>query len=173
MTRKPVKHRLADERASLLDHDLGAGLLPQSLTALLWHPVPGKTRVAAVSRRALIGNLEPVARLGMTRVLEDGGLEVVGEDDLPDALVEQARQLQPDAIVLGYWGRTNGFADTGDLGARVRVAAPKAKLILWPRDEAEMQVFDPGSSAPRLIRDSASDALLRELHTGRSTERRE
>ena len=118
--------------------------------------------------RALIGNLEPVARLGMTRVLEDGGLEVVGDDDLPDALVEQALRLQPDAIVLGVWA-----GDAGDLGRRVRVAAPGAKLILWPRDEAEMQVFDPGCSAPRRISVSASDALLRELRTGRSTERRE
>jgi hypothetical protein len=112
----------------------------------------------------MIGNLEPVARLGMTRVLEDGGLEVVGDDDPPDALVEQARLLQPDAIVLGYEG-----LHSSDLGDRVRVAAPGAKLILWPRDEAEMHVFDPGSSAPRTIPASASDALLRELHTGRST----
>jgi DNA-binding NarL/FixJ family response regulator len=117
-----------------------------------------------VSQRALIGNLEPVARLGMTRVLEDGGLEVVGDGDVPDALVEQARLLQPDAIVLGY-----DADSTSELRDRVRVAAPGAKLILWPRDEAEMQVFDPGSSAPRCIPASASDDLLRELHTGRST----
>jgi AmiR/NasT family two-component response regulator len=121
-----------------------------------------------VSRRALIGNLEPVARLGMRRVLEDGGLEVVGEDDLPDALVEQARLLQPDAIVLGFEAEASS-----DLGDRVRDAAPGAKLILWPRDETEMQVFDPGCSAPRRIVAAASDALLRELHHGRSTERRE
>jgi DNA-binding NarL/FixJ family response regulator len=112
----------------------------------------------------MIGNLEPVARLGMTRVLEDGGLEVVGEDDPPDALVEQARLLQPDAIVLGFEG-----LHSRDLSDRVRVAAPGAKLILWPRDEAEMLVFDPGSSAPRTIPASASDALLRELRNGRSS----
>jgi hypothetical protein len=112
----------------------------------------------------MIGNLEPVARLGMTRVLEDGGLEVVGDDDPPDALVEQARLLQPDAIVLGFEGLA-----LSDLSDRVRVAAPGAKLILWPRDEAEMHVFDPGSSAPRTIPASASDALLRELRNGRST----
>jgi DNA-binding NarL/FixJ family response regulator len=117
-----------------------------------------------MSRRALIGNLEPVARLGMTRVLEDEGLEVVGDDELPDAFVEQARILQPDAIVLGL-----ERSSLTDLGDRVRVAAPGAKLILWPRDEAEMQVFDPGSTSPRRIPASASDALIRELHTGRST----
>ncbi len=118
-----------------------------------------------MSRRALIGNLEPVARLGMTRVLEDEGLEVVGDDDEPpDAFVEQARILQPDAIVLGL-----ERSSLTDLGDRVRIAAPGAKLILWPRDEAEMQVFDPGSTSPRRIPASASEALIRELHTGRST----
>ena len=123
---------------------------------------------SGVPPRALIGNLEPVARLGMIRVLEDGGLEVVGDDEPPDALVEQARLLQPDAIVLGF-----DHDGTRELGDRVRDAAPGAKLILWPRDEAEMQVFDPGSSAPRRIAASASDALIRELGTGRSTDRRE
>ena len=136
----------------------------QSVPLLLWRWKSGKTRVYGVSRRALIGNLEPVARLGMTRVLEDGGVEVLGDGELPDAFVEQARLLQPDAIVLGYEAGASS-----DLGDRVRVAAPGAKLILWPRDEAEMRVFDPGSSAPRTIPASASDDLLRELHTGRST----
>jgi hypothetical protein len=101
----------------------------------------------------------------MTRVLEDGGLEVVGDDEhLSIALVEQARRLQPDAIVLGIDGDSSS-----DLRDLVRIAAPGAKLILWPRDEVEMQVFDPGSSAPRRIPASASDDLLRELSTGRST----
>ena len=61
--------------------------------------------MARVRRGVLLGNLEPVVRLGMIRVLEDGGLEVVGSDDRPDALVEQARRLQPDAIVLGLDAR--------------------------------------------------------------------
>lgn len=104
----------------------------------------------------------------MMRVLEDGGLEIVGEDDLPDSLVEQVRRLQPDAIVLGI-----EVDSTGDLGERVRSAAPEAKVILWPRDETEMQVFDPGCSAPRRISGPATDALLMELRTGRPTERRE
>jgi hypothetical protein len=53
----------------------------------------------------------------------------------------------------------------------VRIAAPGAKVIVWARDETELRVFDPGSHAPRRIRGSASDALLRELNTGRATER--
>jgi hypothetical protein len=117
----------------------------------------------------LIANLVPVAQVGMARVLEDGGMEVVvGGDHGPDALVEQARQLQPDAIVLG------SLRDVPrSLSVRFRTAAPGAKLILWPRDESEMQVFDPGSSAPRYIPAGASDALVQELHRGRPTQERE
>jgi DNA-binding NarL/FixJ family response regulator len=112
--------------------------------------------------RALLGNLEPVALLGMARVLEDGGHEVVGDADQPDAIVEAAGRLQPDTIVLGLDGGTS------DLRERVRSAAPAAKVILWSRDETEMQVFDPHSSAPRWIGASAADALLKELARGPS-----
>jgi DNA-binding NarL/FixJ family response regulator len=102
----------------------------------------------------------------MTRLLEDDGLEVVGDADIPDTLVEEARRLQPDAIVIGLdRGRSS------ELTERVRIAAPGAKVILWARDETEMRVFDPGSSAPRRVDTSASAALLRELKTGGVTGR--
>jgi DNA-binding NarL/FixJ family response regulator len=98
----------------------------------------------------------------MQHVLEEGGVEVVGGAEQPEAIVEEARLLQPDAIVLG-------FEDRGahQLRERVRAAAPRAKFIFWLRDETEMQVFDPGSATPRRIRASAPDALLKELVNGR------
>jgi len=96
----------------------------------------------------------------MTRVLQDGGLEVVGEGVGPNEIVEEAIRLQPDAIVLGIDGK-----GSTELGERVRSAVPGIKLILWPRDEMEMQVFDPGSAYPRRIGLSASRTLLRELGT--------
>jgi DNA-binding NarL/FixJ family response regulator len=120
--------------------------------------VSAVSRHDGVPRRALVGNLKPVARVGMESVLEDGGIQVVGAAERPDAIVEEARRLQPDAIVLGFEpGRSS------DLGDRVRDAAPGAKLILCAHDETEIQVFDPGSSAPRRFRASVSDALLSEL----------
>jgi DNA-binding NarL/FixJ family response regulator len=118
-------------------------------------------------RRAFIGNLAPVERVGITDVLEDGGLEVVGCAWQPDAIVDEARRLQPDAILLGL--DDDGAAE---LNERVRVAVPRAKVILWPRDETEMQVFDPGSSSPRRVAVSASQALLTELGIDRARERK-
>ena len=60
---------------------------------------------------------------------------------------------------------------SNELTDKVRIAAPGAKVILWARDETELRVLDPGSAAPRRIGGSASDALLRELNTGRARER--
>jgi DNA-binding NarL/FixJ family response regulator len=117
-------------------------------------------------RRALLGNLDPVTCLGMARVLEEGGLQVVGNASQPEALVDEARRLQPDSVVIGFDGEASS-----ELGARVRTAAPGATVILWARDETEMRVFDPGSSRARRVASSAPAALLHELGTGRARER--
>ena len=107
-----------------------------------------------------------MVRLGMSRVLADGGVEVVMDEGQPDTLVAEARRLRPDAVVLALDGSTSGA-----LREEVRAAAPRAKVILWARDETEMHVFDPGSSAPRLIHTAVSDALLSELSARQATER--
>jgi DNA-binding NarL/FixJ family response regulator len=102
----------------------------------------------------------------MTRVLEEGGLEVVAQAGPPEAVIEEARELQPDAVVLGV-----DLDGSRDLRELVQEAAPRAKVILWARDETEMEVFDPGRVAPRRVRASPSEALLRELNVRRATER--
>ena len=106
--------------------------------------------------RVLLGDLEPIARLGMTRLLTDAGAEVVGDDDEPAAIEDRAERLTPDVIVLT-------LEPAGELGRRVRAAAPAAKVILWPRDETVMQVLDPGPAAPQRVLRAAPDALLGEL----------
>jgi DNA-binding NarL/FixJ family response regulator len=108
--------------------------------------------------RVLLGNLEPMVRLGMSEALEQNGVEVLVDDEQPATLVAQAQRLRPDAVVLRL-----DDAETVELGERVRAVAPDTKLILWTRDEDEMHVFDPGSSTPRLIRNSVSEALHSEL----------
>lgn len=120
----------------------------------------------AVRPRVLLGDLEPMVRLGMSRVLSDSGVEVLAEEERPGAVVEEARRLSPDAVVLALDGSA-----ARALGEQVRAAAPRAKVILWARDETEMQVFDPGSSAPRLIYTAVSDALLSELSARQARER--
>jgi DNA-binding NarL/FixJ family response regulator len=48
----------------------------------------------------LLGPLEPMVALGMTMVLEEDGVEVIGEEERPQALVLMAGRLRPDAVVL-------------------------------------------------------------------------
>jgi DNA-binding NarL/FixJ family response regulator len=101
-----------------------------------------------------------MVRLGMRRVFEDDdGVEVVvAEDGQPADVVARAKRLHPDAVVLGLEA-----GESRELGEQVRSAAPGTKVILWARDEDEMEVFDPGSSSPRTIRTSVSGALIREV----------
>ena len=108
--------------------------------------------------RVLLGNLEPMTRVGMRKWLADGGIDVVAEVDEPAAIVAESGRLAPDAVVLGL--------DDGAgrrLGEQVRVAAPEVTVILWARDETEMEVFEPGSAAPRRVATAVPDALLSEL----------
>jgi DNA-binding NarL/FixJ family response regulator len=106
--------------------------------------------------RVLLGDLDPIARLGMSRLLVEAGVEVLADDREPTGIVDQAERLTPDVVVLM-------LEPAGELGRRVRAAAPAAKVILWSRDETEMQVLDPGSATPQRILRAAPDALLGEL----------
>ncbi len=50
------------------------------------------------------------------------------------------------------------------IGRQAREAVPGTKVILWPRDEGEMEVLDGASPEPRRVAVSPSRALLNELH---------
>lgn len=110
--------------------------------------------------RVLVGNLEPVVRLGMVRALEENGCQVVGHHGahMSHDIVRQAQMLRPDAVVLDL---DDGAVQ--ELGRQVQTASPRSKLILWARDEHVMEVVDPGASVPRLIVDAVPEELQREL----------
>jgi DNA-binding NarL/FixJ family response regulator len=92
----------------------------------------------------------------MTEVLAHGGIDVVSDDSR--TVVAEARRLSPDAVVIG-----RGVGEGPELSAQVRAAAPAAKVIVWARDETEMDVFEPGSATPRRVESGVPDALLTEL----------
>jgi DNA-binding NarL/FixJ family response regulator len=111
-------------------------------------------------RRVLLGALSPMVRVGMTRVLSEDAVEVFDDAHDAAALVADAGFLKPDVVVLGRDG-----AWTQELCRRVRAAAPGAKVILWPPDEDEMEVLDPGEDAPRRVTAPMPNALLGELRS--------
>lgn len=108
--------------------------------------------------RVLLGNLEPLVRLGMMDVLSEDGLELLGEEERPAALVLMAGRLRPDVVVLDLLERSSR-----ELSERVRMASPDTKVILWARDEDAMEVLDPGSTTPRRIFDAVPEELRSEL----------
>jgi DNA-binding NarL/FixJ family response regulator len=108
--------------------------------------------------RVLLGNLEPMVRLGMIDVLSEDGVEVVGEEERPQALVLMAGRLRPDAVVLDLH-----HGSSRELGDRVRTASPDTKVILWARDEDAMEVLDPGATTPRRFFAAVPEELRSEL----------
>jgi DNA-binding NarL/FixJ family response regulator len=108
--------------------------------------------------RVLLGNLEPMVSMGMTTVLREDGVEIVGQEERPAALLLMAGRLRPDAVLLDL-----GRADSRELGDRVRVASPETTVILWARDEDAMEVFDPGSPTPRRFHTELPEELRGEL----------
>jgi hypothetical protein len=86
----------------------------------------------------LLVNLDPIVELGMTSVLEEDGIDVLG--------AEAAGRVRPDAVVLDL-----GQATSRELGDRIRAASPGTTLVFWARDEDVMEVVEPGSTEPRRV----------------------
>jgi AmiR/NasT family two-component response regulator len=96
--------------------------------------------------RVLLGNLGPIMRLGMNRVLSEEGCQVVGQEDRPSAIVGAAHRLHPDIVVLDLDG-----GSSNELAQLVRGASPETTVVLWAREEDLMEVLEPASSASRRV----------------------
>ncbi|HWF72800.1 MAG TPA: hypothetical protein VG186_05625 [Solirubrobacteraceae bacterium] len=95
-------------------------------------------------------------------MLSEYGVDVVGQEDRPLAIEAIARELEPDAVVLALEPAARALCD------RIRIAAPKATVILWPADESRIQVMDPGRATIREIAAGGSGDLRRELIASQS-----
>lgn len=107
---------------------------------------------------ALLGNLGPIMRLGMKRVLIEQGCEVVGQEDRPSAIIGAAHRLRPDIVVLDL---DNG--SSYELAQLVRGASPETTVVLWAREEDLMEVLEPVSSTSRLVSAPIVERLRGEL----------
>jgi DNA-binding NarL/FixJ family response regulator len=106
----------------------------------------------------LLGALEPMVCMGMNAVLREDGIEILGQEARPAALLLMAGRLRPDAVLLDI-----ARADSRELSDRVRLASPETTVILWARDEDTMEVFDPGSPTPRRFHSELPEELRGEL----------
>src|SRR3954463_15162016 len=108
--------------------------------------------------RVLLGNLGPIMRLGMNRVLSEEGCDVVGQEDRPSAIVGAAHRLRPDVVVLDLDG-----GSSNELAPLVRGASPETTVVLWAREEDLMEVLEPATSASRLVCAPVVERLRGEL----------
>ena len=112
--------------------------------------------------RVLLGDLAPIMAIGLRSVLEEEGIEVIGQESERSRIVRRSQRLQPDVVVLDldHDGATA-------LAAEIRQVAPRTKVILWARDETVMGVLESMSDTPRLVDITTHVGLRSELSTGR------
>jgi AmiR/NasT family two-component response regulator len=110
--------------------------------------------------RILLGNLGPIMCMGMRRVLTEHGCEVIGQEDRPSAIVGEVHRLRPDIVFLD---RDGGSAQ--QLGRLVAWASPETTVVLWAREEDEMEVIDPVSHDSRRVSAPVLERLRSELNT--------
>ncbi len=108
--------------------------------------------------RVLLGNLGPIMRLGMNRVLSEEGCQVVGQEDRPSAIIGAAHRLRPDIVVLDL---DNG--SSRELAQLVRGASPETTVVLWAREEDLMEVLEPVWNTSRLVAVPIVERLRGEL----------
>jgi DNA-binding NarL/FixJ family response regulator len=106
----------------------------------------------------LLGNLGPIMRLGMNRVLSEEGCRVVGQEDRPSAIIGAAHRLRPDIVVLDL---DNGSSH--ELARLVRGASPETTVVLWAREEDLMEVLEPVWNTSRLVAVPIVERLRSEL----------
>ena len=118
--------------------------------------------------RVVLGNLEPIVRLGMATVLAEDDVDVIGEEAGPAALVLLAGRLRPDAVVLDL-----GNAESRKLGDSVRTASPETTVVYWARDEELMEVVDSRRLRPPRVFAPVPEELssaLKQSHLNRVEE---
>lgn len=109
----------------------------------------------------MLGNLGPIAQMGMRRLLSEDGIEVVGDQPESTSITTpEVERLQPDILVLDL-----DQTDSQQLSELVRLACPHTKVVLWARTEDVMEVIDPGATRPRWVLSRVPEDLLAELST--------
>ena len=112
--------------------------------------------------RVLLGDLAPIMAIGLRTVLEEDGIEVIGQESERSRIVRRAERLQPDVVVLDF-----DHEGASALASEIQRVAPRAKVILWTRDETVMGVLESVSDTPRLVDITAHEGLRSELSTAR------
>jgi DNA-binding NarL/FixJ family response regulator len=110
--------------------------------------------------RVLLGNLGPIMVIGMARLLDEEGADVIGQEKHPSSIVSAAGRLRPDVVVLDL-----NAEGARELCMRVQRVSPETKVILCDSDEDGMEVLDSGADSLRRV---DAEGLQFELATSRT-----
>jgi DNA-binding NarL/FixJ family response regulator len=110
----------------------------------------------------LLAKLDTVMRSGLVQEFAEEGVEVIGQELSEEGIIRTASLATPDVIVID--GDSRGAPE---LRERLRRVAPKAKLIVLPRDEVWPTILDPPAGRPRLMPTPILEALRSELRGSR------
>ena len=93
---------------------------------------PVMARTGVTMSRVLIGDFNPVLRLGLRDLLTDAGCEVVA-DDLTEGVVDRLSRSLPDVLLVDL--------DDVELARSISVAFPAVKVIACGRSGDTMRIF--------------------------------
>ncbi len=114
--------------------------------------------------RALLVEDHTIVRQGLRRLLEEKGIEVVGEAENGRKGIEAARNLKPDVVVMDIsMPRLGGIEAT----RRIRKELPGTKIIILTIHIDENYIFkalDAGADA-YLVKETASEDLYEAIET--------
>jgi DNA-binding NarL/FixJ family response regulator len=121
------------------------------------------------SVRVLLVDDHTIVRQGLRRILEEKGMDVVGEAEDGRRGLEMAKELAPDVVVMDIsMPKLGGIEAT----RRVRKEVPGAKVIILTIHFDENYIFktlDAGASA-YLVKETASEDLIEAIKTVMSGE---
>lgn len=89
--------------------------------------------------RVLLGDFGTIVRLGLGEVLEEEGVQLVGEEMSSHNVVDRLIATLPDVVVLDMDDRSGGL----DLARRIAREYPAIKVIACSSREPRMRVFPP------------------------------
>jgi AmiR/NasT family two-component response regulator len=89
-------------------------------------------------RRVLIGDFGVIARMGLRRLLDDEGLDVLDAAGVRPGIIPRLSEVQPDVVVLDL-----DAEDASDLAARISSTFPAMTVIACSSAEPIMRVFPP------------------------------
>ena len=93
--------------------------------------------------RVLVGEDQPIVREGIVRVLQDGGLEVVGTAADARDLVRKARADRPDVVITDIQMPPDHTDDGLRAALEIRAAEPGVGVLVLSQYLEDRYAFDP------------------------------